>query len=81
MSHFTLPLTASEIHDLVEVIDYRLGELEDELVHTDNHAFRDALRDASDRLAALRARVHHLVADLPVGRPPSALARRIHSPG
>lgn len=72
----TIDLTPDDAHDLLEVIDYRLHELQDELVHTDDRQFREALRQASRRLEHLRDRVHHLVADLPVRQAPSPLARR-----
>lgn len=71
-----IDLSPDDVHDLLEVIDYRLAELQDEIVHTDQRAFRDELKRASGRLEDLRGRVRHCAADLPVRRQPSPLARR-----
>jgi len=72
----TIQLSSDDVHDLVEVIDFRMHELQDELVHTDDRAYREDLRKATDRLEVLRTRVHHLAADLPMRREPSPLAYR-----
>ena len=71
-----IDLSPDDVHDLVEVIDYRLRELEDELVHTDDRAYRESLRAAMGRLEGIRARVHHLTAELPARVEPSPLAGR-----
>jgi hypothetical protein len=72
----TIELSTDDVHDLTEVIDYRLAELTDEMAHTEDRAFRHSLRLATDRLEALRTRVHHLAADLPARPVPSPLASR-----
>jgi hypothetical protein len=68
-------LSAEEVHDLVEVIDYRLAELRQEIVHTDDREFRNELNDAAKRLENLRLRVGHIAAELPARVAPSALAK------
>ena len=72
----SIELSTDDVHDLIEVIEYRLAELQDELVHTDDRAYKQSLRLATGRLEGLRERVHHLVAEVPVRRTPSPLARR-----
>jgi hypothetical protein len=71
-----IDLTADDVHDLVEVIEYRLHELQIELVHTDDRHYRQELREASRRLEDLRERVHHLREELPARPEPSPLAFR-----
>ena len=78
MTH--IDLSEEEVHDLLEVLDYRLHELQDELVHTDDRAYRQDLRSASARLDAFRQRLHHLARDLGGRDEPSPLARRRPTP-
>ena len=52
-----IELTDVECRDLVEVIDARRRELQNELVHTDDRAYRQELRAVVERLEALEARL------------------------
>lgn len=68
-------LSNDDIHDLIEVIDYRLGELRDELSHNTAPVHRTELDDAARRLESLRTRVLHVAVELPIRREPSALSK------
>ena len=78
MTH--IDLSDEEVHDLLEVLDYRLHELQDELVHTDDRAYRQDLRRAAGRLDAFRQRVHHLARNVSARPEPSPIARRRPTP-
>lgn len=75
-----IELSDDDVHDVLEVLDYRLHELQDELVHTDDRAYRQELRAASSRLDQLRHRLHHLARDVPSRDRPSPIARRRPTP-
>jgi len=75
-----IELSDEDVHDVLEVIDYRLNELQDELVHTDDRAYRQDLRAASNRLDHLRQRLHHLARNVPERERPSPIAGKPPTP-
>lgn len=54
----TLELSSDELRELKRALDLYLGEMHDELIHTDDREYRAALRATYERLERIDRRIH-----------------------
>lgn len=53
----TLELSSEELRELKRALDLYLGEMHDELVHTDDRNYRATLRETYERLERINRRL------------------------
>lgn len=58
-----LEISYEEARELKSALDIRLHEMRNELVHTDDHAYRRELRRSLERLEATAARLDEMVGE------------------
>lgn len=53
----TLELSSDELRELKKALDLYLGEMHDELIHTDDRKYRAGLRETYERLDRISRRL------------------------